>query len=284
MYSLDNPALGDTVFIYNAGSLQLASDPQMESFTEIDGLVTPKFGVKPLVVCYKNGEFEILYAPTNSDRLLRSDGTSARPDRSSVTATSVIAVPDLDLNEVGNPELTPVSLDEPNQTSVNTFIKASRTPAVEIKPPQTESAPTPGPRSPSPRMTKTSTPRKTLEPAPIVVQGVSDAQITALRQEIEELKSIVQAMNRRNYKIYPVDLPQQIPVNGQLAPVISVDEIMKKMGEGQMERFELNPMLQAYAGSHRSNNRLLTFYGKNGDIYHVRADYDPKTNKINPPK
>jgi len=285
VYSLDNPNKGTDTYIYNAGSLERVRDPKMESYSEIDGLVSSEFGTKPVVVCYKDGRFEVLYAAPDKSQLMRSDGSIAQPSASPVTATSVIQVPNLELDEVGSDRVTALALREPSRLSLENYIKLSR-PMMELVPPPVrptvEVASTPNvipadiqqaaPRSPSPRLTKV---QKTPQ---------QNTEVAELRQEIEQLKSIINAMNRRNYKIYPVDLPAQIKVKGVLAPVISVDEINKKMTGAEIERFEMDPMLQAYAGSHRSNNRLLTFYGKNGEVYHVRADYDAKTNKINPPK
>jgi len=109
-------------------------------------------------------------------------------------------------------------------------------------------------------------------------------EIAQLQMELKELEGIVKAMNQRLYRIYPVDCPNKLRVDGKMVQLIDVAEIKKRMSDNEIERFSMEPHLQAYAGSYRSNNRMLTFYAKDGNIYLVRADYDAKTNKINPPQ
>lgn len=291
--------------IYNAGSLQLIANPYILAFTDISGFVTPAFGVKPLVLGYSNGLFEVLYAPSNSPYLFKSDGSLARHDRSQVKAKSVIEVPELQVGPPCPQQLDPVLLSEPNEESIQRYIqmsyqgieystnrsyqemttKTAPPPVVAPVPPPipapisrpaASESPSDRARSPSPRQSRNAPPER----------EVSDCEerVRALQQKVDDLEKVVEAMNRRNYKIYPVDMPTQFRVGNRMTPVIEVDEVKKKMANGEIVRVEFIPSFQPYAGSNRSNNRLLTFHGKDGSIYHVRADYDPKENQINPPK
>jgi hypothetical protein len=296
--------------IYNAGSLALIPDPYILAFTGISGSVTPTFGVRPLILGYANGIFEVLYAPSNSPYLFRSDGSLARHNRSEVKVKSVIRVPDLQQSSLSQDcpqQLVEIPLAEPNEQSIQRYIQMShqgveystnRTyqeltarapPPSQPVPPVVPPIPTPvsrpaasespgeRARSPSPRQSRPLSPEK--EPT-----DEQEERLRFLQQRVDDLEKIVEAMNRRSYKIYPVDMPTQLRVGKRLTPVIEVDEAQKKVANGEIERVEFIPSFQPYAGSNRSNNRLITFYAKNGDIYHVRADYDPKENKINPPK
>lgn len=105
-----------------------------------------------------------------------------------------------------------------------------------------------------------------------------------LREDFSKLKNQMEALSRRLYKIYPVDLPEEIEIEGKMGKVVTVVKIKEKLDKGEIERMILDPLLQAYAGSHRGDNRLLTFYAKDGNIYHVRANYNVKNNSFDEPK
>jgi hypothetical protein len=295
--------------IYNAGSLSLIRDPYILAYTGISGFVTPTFGVRPLILGYTNGIFEVLYAPSNSPYLFRSDGSLARHDRSEVKNRAVIRVPNLQQSEALQDcaqQLIEIPLAEPNEQSIQRYIQMSvqgveystnrtyqeltaKTPPQQPVPPVPQPIPAPisrpaasespgeRARSPSPRQGRALSPERE-------TTGEQEERLRVLQQKIDDLEKVVEAMNRRNYKIYPVDMPTQLRMGTRLTPVIDVDTAQKRVANGEIERVEFIPSFQPYAGSNRSNNRLITFYAKNGDVYHVRADYDPKENKINPPK
>jgi hypothetical protein len=105
-----------------------------------------------------------------------------------------------------------------------------------------------------------------------------------MRQEITDLRAQLTALCRRIYQLYPVEIPEKLKFNGSEHPVISVDELQKKIAAGEITQTIMDPLYQAFAGSHRSNNRLLTCIDKSGKVYHVRAAYDPKENRISSPK
>ena len=299
VYSLDGPN-PDVRYIYNAGSLELIPNPRILSFTEISGSVTPAFGVKPLILGYTNGLFEVLYAPLNLPCLFRSDGTLARHDGSPVNLKGVLEIPNLKVGPVGS-RLIPLELAPPNDESIQRYIQmshqgveyetdqcyqeAARPPdppkPISVAPSDTPAAAQPTPRginrSPSPRLARPP------GDAPPRTDGTLEEQLKLCQQEIEDLKRAVEVFMRRHYKIYPIEMPSQFRVGKTMVPVIPLEELQKRMANGELERFEFNPLYQAFAGSYSSNDRLLTYYSKNGEIFHVRVNYDPQTNEINPP-
>lgn len=73
---------------------------------------------------------------------------------------------------------------------------------------------------------------------------------------------------------------------------IPLDYIQPLLQNGYITRWEIDPSLQIWAvpdgtlpGLRISLNnpiKIMTFYGKEGQIYHVKARYDPSTNQIFP--
>lgn len=303
--------------IYNAGSLEPIWNPKVDSFVEISGVATSRFEVNPVLVGYNDDTFEILYAPPRSAVVLRADGTPAHPRGRQVTVISRLLIPDLSRSYVGS-RLTPLPLAEPNLNAVQKYIDLSRVPEPSVQlnnalsPDQHEqmlaqpisvpvgvnSIDSPSCSYDSPRETpaKSPTPRMKIPEIPLEApsrekphEKITDnkeyqAEIKRLQEEIDELRSMLKAFVQRTYKIYPVDCPVTLRVDKKNAPVIKFEEAQAKLSNNEIERCVMDPLLQAYAGSARNNNRLVTLFGKNGEVYHVRADYDPKDNKINPPK
>ncbi len=284
VYSFTDPSTGEDI-IFNAGSLTRVSNPEISEVTPITGQITHKFNVKPSIIVFENGKSEVVYAPSGSSYLYSSDGSKAKHNKSKVTAISKISIPDIEKSSPN--ELLPMNLAEPNIECIQKFVDMSfQGDEYPTSIEDSSESPKTVAKSPSPRMK--SPPEYLMQaPNPSVE---STAKITQLREELAEckqdiadLRSIVKALNQRIYQIYPVDLPTSIRVDKKQTPVVSLDEITKKTNEGKIERWVLDPMLQPYAGSHRSHNRLLTFYEKDGSVCHVRAEYDAKTSRINPP-
>lgn len=104
-----------------------------------------------------------------------------------------------------------------------------------------------------------------------------------LKDRLSYVEALLEAHLRREYRLYNNwTLPDKLPIEGQLISLTSFDVIQDKMGKGEIERFELNPVHQPFAGSTRTANRILTFHSKSGEKYLVNASYDPKTNQIGP--
>jgi len=111
-------------------------------------------------------------------------------------------------------------------------------------------------------------------------------EIVKVKAAEEELRGVVKALIQRLYEINSpsIVLPPSIKVDGKDPEIVSVEKIQEILNNGDIEKMETDPLLQPYGGGHRTNDRYLTFYGKNGNLYLVRANYDPKKNKLHDPK
>lgn len=314
VYNLEDPQTGNS-FVFNAGNLEHLKNPHIVDYKEVDGYALSNFGVKPVVLGYKNGTFEIVYIPPGMNQVLLSDGSRAQPAKSPVISFSSIEIPILS----SFPRLRPVALANPDESVLEQYIRNSQASSTTIGPvsasvasqnnvlsspnshldatqsilpvistsqnkmsvkavdmgtqdPSTES-PVPGFKSPSPRISK-----------PKTNQNDVNNQVELMRQEINDLRLQLTALCRRIYQLYPVEIPEKLKFNGSEYPVISVEELKKKIAAGEIIQTIMDPLYQAFAGSHRSNVRLLTCIDKNGKVYHARAAYDPKENRIGSPK
>ena len=250
VYSLDQPQTKQSLIV-NAMSLEEVGDLEIDRFVEVSGMVTPEFKVNPTVLEYPD-KYEIVYSLP--DKLVKSDGTEVSSYEKVVSSLS-IKIPDMGkFQKTG--VVTPLNLPGPHMETLNKFVRGKEEPCTM--------------KSPSPRC----------------LYQVPDTDIQNIKQELADLKSSYRALTQRIYQIYPVELPMSLKSDGASvkAPVISVDELMKKMTANEVDSNFLDPILQPFAGSHRSNNRLISFKNKDGSYCHVRASYDPKTNKIDHPK
>ena len=245
--------------IFNAVSLSKLDDPAISEIVQIDGMVTTQFGVYPTVVGYDDGTYEVIYAVPKEEFPRNYKGEYVHHKGAKVLENCKINVPDLDKsNSTG---LVPTQLKEPDAISTQRMIDFS----YEGKE-----------YSSSKKNTDMDISRKDIDK---LLQRIND-----LESEAKDLRSILKALNGRIYGIYPVELPSEIRIGGKATPVVSYDEITNGLTKNEFERHFLDPLLQPYAGSHRSNNRLVTMERKDGSVCHVKADYDAKTAKINPPK
>jgi hypothetical protein len=306
-YSLDDPSSNKS-YIFNAELLTVIKNPNIKGFTEVSGYITPSFGVRPVVLGYENDKYELVYAPRGMGYVFKSDGKLAQHNRIPVNAKSgIIKVTDIDkVNLSVNSEcLVEVNLPDPDLEDIKKYISMSQqgieyninTTFDELRKSQ-KVDPKPAPvlpslsqqcedktpartmKSPSPRITK---PKTSTEAVTINKSSVTDQEIEKLKVEVAELRSILRAFIQRNYQLYPVDCPTSIRHENIYGPKVELSEIQEKMKKKEIERTVIEPLLQPYAGSHRGNNRMLTYYTKDGKICHVRAKYDPKTNSVNEP-
>jgi hypothetical protein len=104
--------------------------------------------------------------------------------------------------------------------------------------------------------------------------------------QLELLQNAFDTLMRQLYGL-PVELPQFLTVNGILSEFIPIERLNNLIQSNQIERFTIDPTLQAWAGSPVTNlridplpNRILTFFGRNGQVYLVKAKYDPNINEI----
>lgn len=317
VYNIEDPETNNA-YVFNAGNLEHLKNPHIADHKEVEGFALSTFEVKPVVLGYKNGTFEIVYVPPGKKTILKSDGSIAQPNRSPVILYSVIEVPVLSTF----PQLKATNLANPDETILKQYIQASQTNNVSNKP---TVLPSSSPRlnpstinnsklaiSPVISMSQITPPVKALDdgvqdipsespksgfksPSPRLGKCKSQQQhdentaelkneAMLMRQEINELRSQLTALCRRIYQLYPVEIPDRLKFNGVEHPIISVDDLQKKITNGEITQTIMEPLYQAFAGSHRSNIRLLTCIDKNGKVYHVRAAYDPKENRISLPK
>lgn len=261
VYNLSNPNTGRRE-LFNAGTLKLIKDVEIRDFKQIEGMVTSAIGVNPTVLAYSNGMLEIVYAPNNGKSVLKYDKTLAKHPNATVTAKSTLQVPDLRKNRDGD-VLPKLDLNSPDENLLSEYISNST------------------------RRSKTDDIFKSISRDNSLTFNNSPNEVEQLRAEVDNLKNTLDylknalvALNRRLYQLSPVNLPNKLIYDGKLRDVVPFDFIQSKINNDEVDTFVLVPELQPFAGSHRNNNRMLTFKLKNGDIYHVRAEYDPKSNKI----
>lgn len=291
IYSFSNTSTGLDV-AYNAGTLEKIENLPIEDVKEVKGLVTSRFGVNPTILAYDDNKYEVVYGL--DDKVVYGDGSLVMSNGSKVVAETTISIPDM------TESMSPILLASPNKTSIQEYIdmthreKSGQTPA---RPAESPSVPVEIEEQREVGGASGQTPVRP-EQSPSVPTAVFDERFTTLQKQdddrkreveelkadVEDLKQILEALTRRIYQLYPVKIPHAIRDGKSLQPIVPFEDIVTKMNEGKIEKHELNPLLQPYAGSHRSNNRLVTFIEKDGGVCHVRVDYDQQNGNINPPK
>ena len=66
-------------------------------------------------------------------------------------------------------------------------------------------------------------------------------------------------------------------------PFISLSDINDKLNNSTIERCNVEPSLQAFAGTIESGNKVFSFHDKNGSTYLVKCRLDENTNNLLPP-
>lgn len=278
-------------YLYNAGTLELITNISITKSQEIFGIVTDTFGVHPVVIGYDNDKLEIIYAK-DSDHIYLSDGSLTQKSPHKIIVKCNIKVPQVYRNTI----MGASNLADPDYAAIQNYIDVSNNktpPEIKALPevkacPQVKVSPEikEGPKIKEGSEIKEG---REIKEEPKIKEGPkvltkTAREINQLTAEITALKEIIRVMNQRMYQLYPVNLPKAIYVDGKLIPTLSYEEIFKKITNGDIEKYELNPLLQAYGGSNRRNNRMITFYCKTGDLYLACCEYDSGSNKINPPK
>lgn len=230
--------------VYNAGSLRRQPNLVVQDHKEISGLVTAEYGVLPVVIGRESGELGVVYAYDGKISDSTTDGTA-------VVTMSEILIPDMAASTVGNDTLTPVSLRAPDMQRLDEYIRRS---------------------SPAPTIRKTCSPTRELQD-----------NVDRLSEQVEELRDQFDAFMRRMYRLYPVLMPERISdglAGGEMIPVTQGQQMVK---DQQVASLDLHPRLQAYAGSFRNNNRMLTLTAVDGRLYHVIAAYNSETGEFSDP-
>ncbi len=65
--------------------------------------------------------------------------------------------------------------------------------------------------------------------------------------------------------------------------IVPFEQIKQMLTQGQIAKFQIDPLLQIWLGSPNSINRIITMIDRNGMTYLVKARYDPQANQIFPP-
>ena len=74
-----------------------------------------------------------------------------------------------------------------------------------------------------------------------------------------------------------------LPVSVETS-LISFQEAVQKLQQDEIERWEIDPLMQPLAGPPTSPNRIITLIGKDALKWYVKAKYDPKTQQIYSPE
>ena len=69
------------------------------------------------------------------------------------------------------------------------------------------------------------------------------------------------------------NFPQASPTNLQFTP-------LEQIQASNIQRYEIEPLLQPLAGHPNSPNRIITLYYKDGSKHYVKGRYNPETNRI----
>lgn len=117
---------------------------------------------------------------------------------------------------------------------------------------------------------------------------ITASQASRLQQQESSSAPNTQPLNENNLvkesydtfikQLYglPVQLPEYLIINGLRVNFIPFEQI----GQIQIERYILDPLVQPWAGPPTSPNRILTIFDRNGVSYLVKARYDQATHQI----
>ena len=95
-------------------------------------------------------------------------------------------------------------------------------------------------------------------------------EIAQQHNDKPKFEDTLKALLSRLYKLPVGPEPQLIP--------------FEQLGTLQIERYEIEPLLQVWAGDPGTPNRILTLFLKDGRAVYVKALYDASTNQIQPPE
>lgn len=272
--------------LFNASTLESISDSsRIQNIIPIEGALLSKYGTHPFVVCTEKETYHIMY--TKNGKLYMSDGQS--PSVGRIESFVDICIPDI--QNFNGKILNPVLLDNPDinviieynnsvgsQTPI--FAKQQHSPAPQfIAPPSpifdhlhTE-APNTG------TIVELSEIRSKCEELDRKVGENGD-----VRKDIDQIFDILDALIRRVYSLYPVKRKTDIRSGKILYQEMTVPEYMKLVQDNKLKNKDFPALFQPYAGSHRSENRIMTVTDTSDKNYYVVCNFDVKTNKLTEPK
>lgn len=105
-----------------------------------------------------------------------------------------------------------------------------------------------------------------------------------IKNFIKKFRKDKMNLMREAYETFLCQL-YKLPINYTYIPMnfISFPETQNLFNQKQIDRFEINPTLQIWAGNPHTQNRIITLHTKNGRTYLVKALYHPGTQQIYPP-
>lgn len=108
---------------------------------------------------------------------------------------------------------------------------------------------------------------------------VEPSKPAPVKKEDDEIRELLILLCTRLYcaKQPEVEIPEKYTHN---KIKIELADLKKKVDAGEITDFEIEPLLQLYAGNHRSPKRTFTCYDKNGKIYSIRTIWNPETGQI----
>lgn len=163
------------------------------------------------------------------------------PDIYPIVSLTEILVPDMKQSNVGDRVLTPIPLRAPDSSRLDAYVGHATT------------------------RSKVDSPITELE-----------EKVNTLTQQVEEMRTQYEAFIRRYYRLYPVNIPDNISDGLVIGHVITVDEAKHLLTE-EGATLSLIPRLQPYAGSNLNDNHLVTIETVDGQTYHAFANYDRET-------
>lgn len=237
--------------IYDAGNLELLDlSPANVEYSKVFGYSTTKFGVKPQIIYYENDEYELIYAPLDKDQVYTHDGVLAKHMGKKIISSSSISIPYLYKGMDHNMNALPiVALDNPKESSLdNYYIMASD--SVEYNK-LIPNWPEDFISVQNPKIVKEVVKEKDNNSEEL---KKCNNELDRMSKEINCLKDQISILYTRLYQTgTPIQLPEQLDVNGEIYKQVSEDD-MKSFTDTE---YRIVPELQGYAGSHRGEYRIL---------------------------
>ncbi|AYV85980.1 MAG: hypothetical protein Solivirus2_51 [Solivirus sp.] len=275
------------VVYYNPGrnilsAVDLQEEPDfINEIIPVEGKLTTDFGVNPLFVATDRGTYHLLYAPLGplgTSKVYDSEGNE--PHFGKILSSLEIVIPDKSWRPI---RLSPANID-----SFNKFVESQ-----EEKETNSNNSVTMhemgnfgsrnGNYDDTSILQEIEKIKSRLEnqsqKTPVV-----DPEISNLRRDVAQLYDILDALIRRVYSLYPINRQMPMRINNYELTEIPLDEYERMKRRGEISEDRIDPLLQPYISSHRSNNRIKTVISKSGKGYFVQCNIDPTTKNISLPQ
>ena len=127
-----------------------------------------------------------------------------------------------------------------------------------------------------PRLTSAVSQMRTTEYSPSPQPSPRREEVVSI--EPSEVEQSYQTLLRQLYGL-PVELPPALVVNGLHSDLVPFDQVSTL----PIERFDINPVLQPWAGPPGTPNRIITLILRDGRVVLVKARFDQRSSQIFPP-